>query len=146
MVMTAMLRAVLPETFRLVEVSEVPFAFAKLNKPERLRLVPVAESKVTFWRPVRPLTARLVEVAFVITVFARLVLPVTFKLVEVILPPEIPTLFEFWAAREPRPDTEELGIALPRLRLVIFAVPMFAVTNEEVVKMAWVPVTLVRLR
>ena len=65
-------------------------------------------------------------------VLPRVVLPVTFKLVEVMLPPIIETALLFWAARLPRPDTEELGIAVPRLRFAILAVPMFAVVRVEV--------------
>lgn len=67
-------------------------------------------------------------------------------MVEVMLPPVMPTALEFCAARLPRPDTEELGIGFARLRVVMLAVVMLAVTREEVVKMAWVPVTFCRLR
>ncbi len=46
----------------------------------------------------------------------------------------------------PRPETDELGIALTRLRVVMLAVPMLAVVSVEVVNIALVPVALMRFK
>ena len=59
----------------LVEVSEVPFAFAKLNSPERLRLVPVALTNVRSAELVSE-ALRFVEVIEVPLAFAKVMMPV----------------------------------------------------------------------